>query len=280
MRKSPLRLTAGAITLTLAAASFANAQIALVTYDMSANPGRFINPSQEPATVAPGLTASHITRGPGVRDASLSGGFSADGWSTVTSEMDGRANALANGEFFTFSIGVEVGTTLSISNLDHNLRRSAVNGPSHFEWQYSLDGFTTAGKTIKPVGSEWDSFGWTNDYFTYYGRNGDNSNYSPDPDEPFGYMLQRVDFQDPSEMPIFELGAIEDLQNIPGGETVTFRLYGWGNDKTTPTNTVAFRNEGLIVNGTVIPEPSTYALIFGAAGLGAAFMIRRRRKST
>jgi len=247
---------------------------------MIENPGNWLNPSEAPAAVASGLSASHITRGPGVSIASLKHGFSADNWSTVTEDMDGRANALENGEYFTFSVGIEPGATASFTNLDHTLRRSAINSPMFFEWQYSFDDFATPGTTIKPVGSDWDLFGWNESYFTFYGRSNENVNYAPTPeDPPFLYMQQRVDYQDPSQMPIFDLTGIDDLQNIAGGQTVSFRLYGWGNASTTQTTTVAFKNDGLTLNGTVIPEPSTYALIFGIGGIGAALFIRRRKKS-
>lgn len=63
--KKPLACFATA-ALALAVAPIASAQIALVNYNMIENPGNWLNPSEAPAAVASGLSASHITRGPGV----------------------------------------------------------------------------------------------------------------------------------------------------------------------------------------------------------------------
>src|SRR5690606_12948961 len=68
-----------------------------------------------------------------------------------------------------------------------------------------------------------------------------------------------------NEMPVFDLSGISDLQNIPGGTTVTFRLYGWaggGNTGTASSNTVALGREnpdqvgGPLLTGSVIVDPN------------------------
>jgi hypothetical protein len=75
--------------------------------------------------------------------------------------------------------------------------------------------------------------------------------------------------------------------------TVTFRLYGYNDTKqvagqdsaglSNHSNTSGFSGTGgnLLVNGTVsaVPEPSSYAAVFGALAFGFVFLTRRLRKA-
>lgn len=59
----------------------------------------------------------------------------------------------------------------------------------------------------------------------------------------------------------------------------TFRLYGF-NGTGSPTNNginTRFDDITLSVSASAIPEPSTYAAIFGGAALAGAAVVRRRR---
>lgn len=67
------------------------------------------------------------------------------------------------------------------------------------------------------------------------------------------------------------------LQNATSA--IEFRIYGWRD--TTGTSTFRIRSlsgNDLVINGSVsaVPEPSTYAVLFGALTL-AAVVVRRRR---
>lgn len=62
--------------------------------------------------------------------------------------------------------------------------------------------------------------------------------------------------------------------------SITFRIYGWNTSGTSGVTYIRnLSGSDLVINGTTavsaVPEPSTYALIFGAAMLG--FCVYRRR---
>jgi len=73
--------------------------------------------------------------------------------------------------------------------------------------------------------------------------------------------------------------------------TVTFRLYGYNDTKQDPNSDsagLAFRGApltgtgaNLVINGAVsaVPEPSSYAAVFGALAFGFVFLTRRLRKA-
>lgn len=200
-------------------------------------------PEFAPATtIGKGVTGMRLTRGPGVTPAALTNGFSSQGWNFPNPT---RAGALDVGAYFQFGLTVDSGSTASLSSVSMSLRRTAVNAPMNFELQVSFDGFATPGTTITT--------------FNYYGRTSGTALY-PNPQDFDKYYHMHSDLPghgntttspgDPIE-PI-DLTKVNALQNIPGGTEVTFRLYAWGNDKTTATNTVALgRVNGPRIEGTV-----------------------------
>jgi hypothetical protein len=224
------------------------------------------------------VTGLNLTRGPGLAQGNLTNGFSANNWSNVTDDMIpavDRSVAIANGDFFQFGFTLDGSHTASLSGLDLALRRSAqVQAPSNFEVQVSLDNFATPGIPVSQ--------------FTYKGASSGNP---PEPNptlaDPFHYLTNvlagRPDtvFSPGDAIPTIDLTSIEELQDVPAGTTVTFRLYGWNNGETNAanSNTVAFRIEGPRITGFVepsggggaVPEPgaalmaSLFAVCFGAS---------------
>jgi hypothetical protein len=193
------------------------------------------------APLSAGITAMELTRGPGIRKATLTNGFSAEGWDSAPS----RDASLTVGAYFQWGFTVQSGFSASLATLDMSLRRSAVVAPMNMEVQVSFDGFATPGIKVAE--------------FNYFGR---TSGTHPNPDpliaDPFLYMQNDVPGQPNSTtspgdpIPTIDLRQVSALQNLPAGAAVTFRLYAWGNGQGTSTNTLALgRMVGPKVEGTV-----------------------------
>lgn len=252
------------LAIALIALSIAPAQAAvLASYNLSGVPNSPVaSVASSPSPV--GITGVDLTRGPGINAAGLTNGFSADTWNRATPTLE---TAVANGDYFQWGLGVAPGYVTSLSTLDLSLRRSAVAAPMNMQLQASLDNFATPGIVISS--------------FNYYGR---TSGTAPvDPIAPYAYMTTDVPGRpngttapgDP--IPTVNLTPFASLQNLPGGTSVKFRLYAWGNASTAATNTLALgRMVGPAIGGEVsaIPEPSSLALLCGAAVIG--MVIRRR----
>ncbi len=82
-------------------------------------------------------------------------------------------------------------------------------------------------------------------------------------------------------MQTITLSSVPDLQNLTS--VVEFRLYGWRDTSGTTTFRIrenAGNDLSVLGTATAIPEPSTYAALFGAGGLvlaaGARWRMRNR----
>ncbi|USN52940.1 MAG: hypothetical protein H6759_02685 [Candidatus Nomurabacteria bacterium] len=102
-----------------------------------------------------------------------------------------KSDALTNNEYYEVSLQSKNGLSLSLDQITFNIRRSST-GPNAYQWQYSLDGFATPGVDIGAEGS-----------YTDTATNG-------------------------ASMTPIDLTTEADLQKIPVGHTITFRLYAWG----------------------------------------------------
>ncbi len=145
-------------------------------------------------TLAANLNASVVSRGAGVNPSALNNSFS----STDYTNAGTPAQAITNNDYLQFTIGAQTGFTVSLSTLDVNFRRSS-SGPNSFQWQYSLNGFSTAGVAIGGAIS-----------FTNTTTNG---------------VAQTQ----------LNLSSIPALQGVAAGTTITFRLFGSGATATTGT---------------------------------------------
>lgn len=209
-----------------------------VIYDTSQNPLQWV--PTNPATVeGTGVKGIDLTRGPGVVPNDLTRGFSAAGWPGAYNLEE----AIAKGKYFQFGLITEA--VVSLSTLDMALRRSAIAAPMDYEVHVSLDDFATPGIVVAK--------------FSYYGRtSGTAPAIDPLEKDPYYYMHSDLPGRpnttsspgDP--IPTIDLSKFAQLQNIPAGTKVTFRLYTWATYDTKETSTVAFgRMTGPVIKGVV-----------------------------
>ncbi len=176
-------------------------------------------------TINTNITAGAISRGAGITAIALGNAFSSTGF-TASGTL---ADAKTNNKYLQFTIKAKTGFALSLSTLDFNFRRSST-GPNAFQWQYSLDGFATAGIDVGSAIS-----------YTLTTTNGDAQTQ-------------------------ISLTGISALQSVADTKTVTFRLYGYGASAaggtfafgrpTTPANDLAVGGS-LAVSGTPDTTPPT-----------------------
>lgn len=253
----------------------------LVNYDVIGVPNSVVA-SVAATEAGTGLTGLALTRGAGVNGtATLTNGFSASGWDRGASAS--LATAVSHNDYFQFGVSTDATHGASLSTLDLALRRSAAGSPSNYEVQVSLDGFATAENVVSD--------------FIYKGRTSGNA---PEPSpldvNPFAYMSVDVPGQPNAttsygdQITTIDLTTLAFLQNLGANQTVTFRLYAWGDATTAATSTVALgRMNGPRIKGFVfsvpgagaslaaVPEPSSILLIsmFGIA-FGGIGRYRRR----
>ncbi|HTL09965.1 MAG TPA: lamin tail domain-containing protein, partial [Chitinophagaceae bacterium] len=160
------------------------------------------------------ISNSALSRGAGVTASSLANAFSGSGWNVASAAL-----AISGAKYYQFTVQPGTGYLVSISSLDAYFRRSGT-GPNAFQWQYSLDGFATAGVDIgSPIS------------YTLTTSNGD-------------------------AQPTISLSGIAALQNIPATTTVTFRLYGWGATQAGGTFAIGRPSAAasLVLGGTVAQD--------------------------
>jgi fibronectin-binding autotransporter adhesin len=134
--KSPVlridRLLVAFAILSMYLAPQLKAQTNLVTWGVN---GTTNKTSVGTSSVATGLVATSILQGPGVANASLVDAINGSNWTNTS-----QALALAEEDYFEFTIAPEANYVLTFSTLNANLRRSNT-GPAGAAWVYSLDDY-------------------------------------------------------------------------------------------------------------------------------------------
>jgi hypothetical protein len=265
MHRRTILCLAAVLAVSLAAPSVRAAII--LEYDTSGLPSSSPPATWNATTVNSGLSAAPLSHGAGTAAAGLGNGFSANNWTIGTGNT--QTTAMTNGDYFEWAFTVQPGKTASLSSLDFSLRRSAVAAPDSYAVEASTDGFATAGTTVAT--------------FNYLGR---SSGTAPGSVTPFQWMTTDTPGQgDGNPVSTINLSTTPLLQNIAAGTTVTFRLLAWGNiTGSAASNTVAMGRShaaangvgsgGPSIQGTVVPEPATLALV-GCVALGG--LVYRRR---
>lgn len=137
------------------------------------------------------LEISTLNRGAGFTALSLSRGYYSvvSNYGSVGSSSNSKSAAMANDNYYTFSVKPKTDVLLSLTAINAKLRKNSA-GPAMISWYYSLDGlnFTEIQKSDNIMVGDAEG-----------------------------------DIQ-----PTMDLSAIPALQNIDETKTVTFRLYAWG----------------------------------------------------
>lgn len=203
----------------------------LATWDFSSSTGW--GPSIKAASSTnPNVTTGGLARGPGLDTvASTSPAINAWGASgfndSIAVGAQSAATAEAKGNYVSFTVSATPGFSLSVSSISaYNIRKASTSGPAAMQWQYSLDGttFTNIG-TIVPTGGSFTSLG--------------------------------------NNKPPIPLSDIVELQNVPFGTTITFRILIWSATANLATWYLngAGQNSSLIVNGVVNSTPLPLSLL-------------------
>lgn len=145
-------------------------------------------------------------------------------WGGRSFESNSAATAIIENEFVTFTITSEEDYVVSIQGIDkYNVRRP-VDGPTKGQWQYQIG----AG-SFNNIGSE-----------SIWIKEGAGGN----------------------EQPAIDLSNIPELQNIPGGITITFRILIYGASKSTGrwylNGHNSAKSKTLRIIGTVTKYPAIY----------------------
>ncbi|MBK8611566.1 MAG: hypothetical protein IPL84_16905 [Chitinophagaceae bacterium] len=111
----------------------------LETWELSAEAGSQV--SSAPATTATNISAGTLTRGPGVTAGAAGGSISSSGWFNTAGVATTLTDAIANGEYYEFTLPVNAGFTADVTAVAFYLRSSAT-GPNTATLRSSADGFT------------------------------------------------------------------------------------------------------------------------------------------
>ena len=184
--------------------------------------------------------ATVLTRGAGV----LTSSDQPDLFASTGFLAADLASAVTANDFFSFTVTPTAGNRMNLTTIDFLAERDHKNGPTSIEVRYDLNGFGPGDTDGTLVGSVQSFIG---NNTTLAGNN-----------------LS------------FGLGGL----TVPDGGTATIRIYAYDSQSGDRWVGLGGATDDLILNGTAeaVPEPSTYALIFGGIALGGVLIVKRRAK--
>ncbi len=166
--------------------------------------------SYSATTIHSNLNTSTLTRGSGISATALGRAFSANSWRDASAT---KANAIADNEYFQYTVHSNSGYSVSLSSLDVRLRRSGTTSPNAYIWQYSKDGIN---------------------FFD------------------IGTDISFTSIADGVDQSTIDLSVISELQNVPATTTITFRLYAWGGTNAGSTFAIGRYGAGITTNSLAI----------------------------
>ncbi|MDQ8206313.1 PEP-CTERM sorting domain-containing protein [Coraliomargarita sp. SDUM461003] len=256
LKTLPLLVTAGLATTASASAAV------IAQYDFNSATDTFADSAN-----ASGLTAGEITPGTlmatddGRSTTSTSEGAGSyfARWNAINAANGSTSaawgNAQSNGIYLEFTLTPDAGTSLNLTDLHLDV---AYNGTDNFRLAVtsSLTGYNYADRLTISTELTADASSLPNILQSNLGG------IETAPDETDADWGQGEDT-------IIDLSSAT-FDNI--ASDVTFRIYAF----SLTSSTSILRLDNVHVNGTVIPEPGSYALLVGILGL-TSVMIRRRR---
>ena len=233
----------GLIAVSLIGAASLQAQSVIATYDIS-TANAFSSPSVTPST-APNVTAANLTTTGVSVGNNLLGSFLWTVW--------GGSTSLNPAKYMQWSVAPTAGNQIDFTGA--NATFSLVFGADPGGTPHGADTWQLHASTDGFVSS----------------------------DIALGSAMSLA----PDQQQIPESVSLGVLATQTG--TVTFRLYGY-NDTSIVANSGGLANNNgalsgtggdLLINGTVsaVPEPSSYAAVFGAVAFGFVLITRRLRKA-
>jgi len=243
MKTRPLSHNVWALSLTSLSLLFAASLHAdvLAQYDMETSGSRHIASTVATDVTAGNLTGNNLNAPSSFILSSVPGGSGDDYIAWSRSAGIARTDAIgviADGTFFSFTLTPDAGRTISLDSITFDAA-AGTGGPSNRQFYLFADKTTyTSGNVLASA-----------------------STIAGSPLLPYNTTT-------------FDQGFFADLtgsafQNIT--DSVTFRVY-----IATPNVSQNVGFDNITINGTVIPEPATYALLGGLSAL--ALVVSRRRR--
>ena len=180
----------------------------------------------------------------GITNSSSTGNFRGSFWALDDTPVGGLTGTVDLGKYIEFGLTAAAGTTINMTEINFGVGRSGT-GPRQWEWRSSVDSFAA------PI----TTFGTLNASVT------ESLGILTTPDANAGYTGNVLDLSG---------GSFDNLTSV------TFRLYGYNSESTAGTG--GLQGPLTFSGASVVPEPSTYAMIALAGAGFAAYRLRRRAR--